>query len=95
MHARGGAPRSEPGRHRVCRDVLEESHAEGVVLHGSRGWGGWDEQPDLNLIVIHGAAADDGRPGGAVARDRERHYRDSLDEQYNLESGRGRDAGPL
>ena len=68
----------------VCRDVLEESHAACVVLNGSRGW---DEQSDLNLIVIHGAAADSGRPGGAVARDRERHYRDSFDEQYSLESG--------
>ena len=49
----------DPAAIAVCRDVLEESHAEGVVLHGSRGW---DEQSDLNLIVIHGAAADSGRP---------------------------------
>ena len=74
----------DPAASAVCRDVLEESHAACVVLNGSRGW---DEQSDLNLIVIHGAAADSGRPGGAVARDRERHYRDSFDEQYSLESG--------
>ena len=76
----------DPAAIAVCRDVLEESHAACVVLNGSRGW---DEQSDLNLIVIHGATADSGRPGGAVARDRERHYRDSLDEQSNLESGVG------
>ena len=71
----------------VCRDALEERHAERVVLHGSRGWGGWDEQSDLNPIVVHNAAADSDRPGGVVERARERHYWHSLGEQYNLESG--------
>ena len=42
----------DPAAIAVCRDWLEESHTERVILHGSRGCGGWDEQSDLNLIVV-------------------------------------------
>ena len=74
----------------VCRDCAGGvARRVRVILHGSRGCGGWDEQSDLNLIVVHGAAGDSGKPGGAVERARERHYWDSLDEQSNLESGAG------
>ena len=59
----------------VCREVLAESGAECVILHGSRGWGGWDEQSDLNVIVIHHAAGDEverERLCGEVVRVKER-----------------------
>ena len=49
----------DPAAVAVCREVLAESGAECVILHGSRGWGGWDEQSDLNVIVIHHAAGDE------------------------------------
>ena len=61
-----------------------------VILHGSRGWGGWDEQSDLNVIVIHHAAGDEverDRLRGEVVRVKERRYRDSSDYKADLESG--------
>ena len=86
---------SDPAAIAVCREVVEESQAQCVILHGSRGWGGWDEQSDLNLIVIHDAATDGAGPGAALGRAMERHYRDSGDEQTNLKHGRDSDVGPL
>ena len=70
----------------VCREVLVES----VILHGSRGWGGWDEQSDLNVIVIHragGGEVERDRLRGEVVRVKERRYRDSSDYKADLESG--------
>ena len=78
---------SDPAAIAVCREIVEESQAQCVILHGSRGWGGWDEQSDLNLIVIHDAATDGAGPGAALGRAMERHYRDSGDEQTNLKHG--------
>ena len=61
----------DPAAVAVCREVLAESGAECVILHGSRGWGGWDEQSDLNLIVVQRVAADragrHGPPGNVGA----------------------------
>ena len=48
----------DPAAVAVCREVLAESGAECIILHGSRGWGGWDEQSDLNVILVQRAAAD-------------------------------------
>ena len=81
---------ADPAAVAVCREVLAESGAECVILHGSRGWGGWDEQSDLNLIVIHHAAGDEverDRLRGEVVRVKERRYRDSSDYKADLESG--------
>ena len=39
-----------------CRDLVTETDAECVILFGSRALGGWDEQSDLDVIVIHQAA---------------------------------------
>ena len=81
---------ADPAAVAVCREVLAESGAECVILHGSRGWGGWDEQSDLNVIVIHHAAGDEverDRLRGEVVRVKERRYRDSSDYKADLESG--------
>ena len=80
----------DPAAVAVCREVLAESGAECVILHGSRGWGGWDEQSDFNVIVIHHAAGDEvegERLCGEVVRVKERLYRDSSDYKADLESG--------
>ena len=80
----------DPAAVAVCREVLAESGAECVILHGSRGWGGWDEQSDLNVIVIHHAAGDEverDRLCGEAVRVKERLYRDSSDYKADLESG--------
>ena len=80
----------DPAAVAVCREVLAESGAESVILHGSRGWGGWDDQSDLNVIVIHHAAGDEverDRLRGEVVRVKELRYRDSSDYKADLESG--------
>ena len=80
----------DPAAVAVCRELLAESGAECVILHGSRGWGGWDEQPDLNVIVIHHAVGDEverDRLRGEAVRVKERLYRDSSDYKADLESG--------
>ena len=52
-------PDPDPADINVCRDLMAETDAECVVLFGSRARGGWDEQVDLDIIVIH-QDADDG-----------------------------------
>ena len=82
----------DPAAVALCREVLAESGAECVILHGSRGWGGWDEQSDLNVIVIHHSAGDKverERLRGQVVRVKERRYRGSSDYKADLESGPG------
>ena len=78
-------PDTDPVAVAVCRDVLEETGAECVILHGSRGW---DEQSDINVIVVHEAASEKtegDRLAGTVRRIRNEHYRDSPDRQVDIE----------
>ena len=83
----------DPAAVAVCREVLAESGAECVILHSSRGWGGWDEQSDLNVIVVQRAAADRaGRhsPPGTLGLVKERHYPGYRDDRVHgvpLDSG--------
>ena len=70
-------PSPDPAAINFCRDLAAKTNAEAVVLFGSRATGGWDEQSDLDLIVVHGAADDDDRGealGRIAAEIRERHY---------------------
>ena len=71
-------PDPDPAAVAFCRDLAAETDAEAVVLFGSRATGGWDEQSDLDLIVVHPAADDDDDRRKAFGRDladlRERHY---------------------
>ena len=82
-------PVADPVGIAVCCQVLEDTGAECVVLHGSRGWGGWDEQSDINIIVVHEAGAE--KPGadrltGAVLRIKSEHYDDSPEYRADLEA---------
>ena len=81
-------PGADPVAVAVCREVLGDTGAECVVLHGSRGWGGWDEQSDINIIVVHEAGVE--KPGadrlmGAVLRIKSEHYDDSPEYRADLE----------
>ena len=68
----------DPAAIDLCRDLAAETDAAAVILFGSRATGGWDEQSDLDLIIVHPAAddEDDRRKvlGRALAELRERHY---------------------
>ena len=86
----------DPAAVAVCREVLAESGAECVIPHGSRGWSGWDEQSDLNLILV--CAADDrvGRhsPPGTLGLVKERHYPGYRDDRvHGLRDRRHRGMG--
>ena len=68
----------DPAAIALCRDLVSEVDVECAILFGSRARGGWDEQSDLDLIVIHQRAGDveEGRSivGQALGRLREFHY---------------------
>ena len=70
-------PGPDPAALNFCRDLAAGTDAEAVVLFASGATGGWDQQSDLDLIIVHGAADDDDRRealGRIVAEIRERHY---------------------
>ena len=77
----------------LCRDPAANTDAEAVVLFGSRATGDWDEQSDLDMIIVHSAAAADDRRkvlGRALAELRERHYpgyRDHASPHYGVKDG--------
>ena len=67
----------DPAAIDLCRDLVAQTDAEALVLFGSRAGGGWDEQSDLDMIIIYDGADDDDRRkalGPALADLRERHY---------------------
>ena len=71
-------PDPDPAAFDLCGELAANTDAEAVILFGSRATGGWDEQSDLDLIIVHPAAddADDRRKvlGRVLAELRERHY---------------------
>ena len=71
-------PGPDPAAINLCRDLAVQTDAQAVVLFGSRATGGWDQQSDLDLIIVHPAAGDedDRRKvlGRVLAELRERHY---------------------
>ena len=71
-------PDPDPAAINLCRELVARTDAQAVILFGSRATGGWDEQSDLDLIIVHPAAdAEDDRRkvlGRILAELRERHY---------------------
>ena len=87
-------PRPDPAAIALCRDLVAATGAECVILFGSRATGGWDEQSDLDLIVVHPAANDDDdrrkAVGRVLARLKERHYpgyRDYVSPHHGVKDG--------
>ena len=71
-------PGPDPAAVGLCRELAARTDVEAVILFGSRASGGWDEQSDLDMIVVH-PVADDGDHrrktlGWALADLKERHY---------------------
>ena len=83
-------------RHRIGDHMPQvvHPHTESVVLFGSRATGGWDEQSDLDMIIIHPAAGDEAGKREVyriVDEAKERHYpgyRDYQSPHYEVRSGR-------
>ncbi len=71
-------PNPDPAAIDLCRQLVAETDVEAVILFGSRFTGGWDEQSDLDIIVVLPAAhdGDDRRKalGRGLDKLRERHY---------------------
>ena len=70
-------PDPDPAAIDLCRELATETDAQAVVLFGSRAAGGWDEQSDLDMIIVRPAAdSEDGREAirQALAELRERYY---------------------
>ncbi len=42
----------DPAAINLCRKLVAQTDLEAVVLFGSQAVGGWDEQSDLDLIII-------------------------------------------
>ena len=78
----------------LCRDLVAETDVECIILFGSRATGGWDEQSDLDLIIVHpaGDGDDDRRKavGRALVQLKERHYpgyRDNQSPHHGVKDG--------
>ena len=71
-------PGPDPAAFDLCRDLAANTDAQAVILFGSRSTGGWDQQSDLDVIIVHPAAddADDRRKvlGRVLVELKERHY---------------------
>ena len=58
-------PGPDPNAIALCRDL--EAPVDCAILFGSRALGGWDDQSDLDIIVIHQTAGDDAQEPSLVA----------------------------
>ena len=71
-------PGPDPAAIALCRDLVAEAAVDCAILFGSRARGGWDEQSDLDIIVIHQRVGDEGEERSVVDhtmdRLRELHY---------------------
>ena len=88
-------PGPDPAAIDLCRDLVVRNDVDAVVLFGSRATGGWDEQSDLDLIIVHPAADDEDNRRTAVGRTlvqlKERHYpgyRDHASPHHGVKDGR-------
>lgn len=71
-------PALRPAAIDLCRALAAETAAEAVILFGSQAGRGWDEQSDLDMIIIHPTTdlQDNRRKvlGRVLSEIRERHY---------------------
>ena len=87
-------PGPDPAARAFCRDLASKTDAAAVILFGSRATGGWDEQSDLDMIIVRPAAdeEDDRRKslGRALVELKERHYpgyRDHASPHHGVKDG--------
>ena len=48
-------PGFDPAAINLCRELASEVAVQCAILFGSRAQGGWDEQSDLDVIIVHEA----------------------------------------
>ena len=58
-------PGFDPAAINLCRELASEVAVQCAILFGSRAQGGWDEQSDLDVIIVHEGAR---TPGMATMR---------------------------
>ena len=87
-------PDPDPAAFDLCRDLAAHTDAQAVVLFGSRAIGGWDDQSDLDMIIVHPAAdADDDRRkavGEILVQLKDRYYpgyRDRQSPHHGVQDG--------
>ena len=87
-------PDPDPAAIALCRDLAAETDAEAVILFGSRATGVWDEQSDLDLIIVQPAADDEDDRGKAMGQAlvklKGRHYpgyRDYASPDHGVKDG--------
>ena len=86
-------PGPDPAAIALCRDLGGEIGVGAIVLFGSRASGGWDEQSDLDMIVVHdGADSEDGKKaiGEILVRLKDLHYpgyRDRESSHHGVQDG--------
>ena len=56
----------DPNAIALCQDLMAQAPVDCAILFGSRALGGWDDQSDLDIIVIHQAAGDDAQQPNVV-----------------------------
>ena len=68
----------DPNAIALCQDLMAQAPVDCTILFGSRALGGWGDQSDLDIIVIHQAAGDDAQEpslvGLAINQLRQLHY---------------------
>ena len=82
----------DPAALAVCRELVSETSVDCVVLHGSRAWGNWDEQSDLDLIMVRAETDETDRRGlfEALRLAKNRRYpgqEDDIGLKYLLKEG--------
>ena len=82
----------DPAALAVCRELMETTSAAAVILHGSRARGNWDEQSDLDLIMVLEGSDEEERTKvfGALESIKDRNYpgwRDTPALRTSLEEG--------
>ena len=79
-------PGPDPRAAALAEELAWHPAVQAVILGGSRYTGGWDEQSDLDLLVILADSTDEGEQKGVVAREladlKERHYPGYQDWQH-------------
>ena len=73
----------DPNAIALCQDLMAQAPVDCAILFGSRALGGWDDQSDLDIIVIHQVAGDDAQQpnvvGLTINQLRQLHYPGYLD----------------
>ena len=73
----------DPNAIALCQDLMAQAPVDCAILFGSRALGGWDDQSDLDIIVIHQVAGDDAQQpnvvGLTINQLRHLHYPGYLD----------------